>query len=197
MGAKSILGAVSRAWGALTDDERNAWATWAANNPVTDRMGAKQVLAGNAAYMMLNGRLLAAGLTAVDLPPIGYAPPGLDIVTITPDIGSVPMAVQHVPATLDTNDRIWVQAAVTEGESQMYVKSKLRFLGVSSAALAADLVAIAKPDLKAAILATALANKFGTLAAGQFLTLYLSVFDGVTGLLSTPRIVQALLVDTP
>jgi hypothetical protein len=196
-GAKSRLGAMSRLWSERTDAERNAWNNWAANNPVTDKMGQKQVLAGNAAYMMLNGRLAAAGQTLLLTPPIGFSPPALEVVTITPDIGSVPMAVQFTATPLAANHRIWCRGAVTAGESQAYVVNKLRFLGVSAAALATDFVAIAKPDLSAGILATVLANRFGTLAAGLSLTLYLSVFDDTTGLISTPQIVQALLVNTP
>lgn len=195
--AKSRLGAISRQWSGLSTPVRNAWSTWAANNPVTDKMGQKQVLAGNAAYMMLNGRLAAAGLLEITTPPVAYAPQALTVVTMTPDIGSVPMAVQFTGTPLLANQRIWCNAAITDGDTQLYVMNKLRFIGVSAAALATDFVAIEKPDLYAHILREALTARFGTLAVGQWLTFYLRVFDDATGLYSNPMVTSGKLISTP
>lgn len=197
MDAKSRMGAVSRQWSAQTDATRAAWATWAANNPVMDKLGQRQVLAGNAAYTMLNDRLMAAGLTGIVTPPVAYAPPALTVVTMTPDIGTTPMAVQFEATPLAANHRLWVRAAVTDGDTQMYVVNKLRFIGVSAAALGTDLLAIVKPDLYAMALKAAVTKRFGTLTVGQFLSFYISVFDDATGLISTPMIVQGKLVSTP
>lgn len=196
MAAKGRLGTISRVWGTLTDSERAAWYTWSANNPVTDKMGQKQVLAGNAAYMMLNGRLSSAGQATINLPPVDYAPPGLAGVSLTADIGASGISVVFVDTPLEAGHRIWVQAALTDGGSQAYVKNKLRFLGVSAAALASPLMSIAAPADYSGTLADMLQERFGTMAVGQLLTLYLSVLDQATGLLSTPAVVSELVIST-
>ena len=194
--AKSRLGDLSRAWSALSVAKRAAWSNWAANNPVTDKLGAKQVVAGNAAYVMLNGRLVAAGLSAIDVPPVGFAPPALDTVALTADIGAGDFEVVFTATPLGTNDRIWVQAAVTGGDSQVYVKNKLRLIGVSAAALASPLDELTLPGVTLDTLAARLAARFGTLAIGQLITLYLSVLDGTTGLLSTPMITEDVVLSS-
>lgn len=196
MGAKGRLGTISRAWSARTDAERAAWYTWASNNPVTDKMGQKQALAGNAAYMMINGRLFAAGAPLLTVPPVGYAPPGLAELTLVADIGAGAVSVAFTGTPLAAGCRIWVQAAVTDGGSQSYVKNKLRFIGVSEDALASPLLEIVSPEDYAGALADVLQARFGTMAVGQLLTLYLSVIDGDTGLVSTPLTVSGLVTST-
>lgn len=196
MQAKNALGTISRAWSLLTDDERVAWATWAANNPVTDKLGQKQVLSANAAYMRINGRLMAAECTELDLPPVSYAPPALETATLVADVGAGGVSLAFTGTPLAAGHRIWLRAAVSDGSSQGYVKNKLRFLGVSAAALASPMLSITLPTMGAGTLMAALEARFGTLAGGQLVTVYASVFDDGTGLLSTPIVAGALVTST-
>lgn len=195
--AKSILGAVSREWGGLDEAERVAWATWAANNPVTDKLGSKQVLAGNAAYMMINGRINAGGLSSISVPPVAYAPPALDSVTLDADIGSGDFDLTFAGTPLAAGHRLWIQAAVTGGNSQSYVKNKLRLIGISASAATSPLTVVQLPSLVEDTLPIRLVARFGTLAVGQLITMYVSVVDLTTGLLSTPMVTEALVTDTP
>lgn len=196
LAAKSRLGAISRLWSGLDDGERAAWVTWAANNPVTDRLGAKQVLAGNAAYMLINGRLGVAGQTLLDVPPVGYAPAALGLANVFADIGDGDFSVEYSPTPGTADTAIWVRAAVTEGDSQSYVKSKLRFLGISSSPATSPLSTIVAPNEDPMTLRAAVEARFGTLGVGQLVTYYLSVFDTATGLLSTPVLSSGPVVDT-
>lgn len=194
--AKSRLGAVSRLWSALEDGERVAWQTWAANNPITDRLGAKQVLAGNAAYMMLNGRLAAAGQTLIDVPPVSYAPAALEMVNVFADVGDGDFQLEFTATPGATDTAVWIQAAVTDGSSQAYVKNKLRFLGISSSPATSPVTEIVAPNESPVTLKAACEARFGSLAAGQQITFYVSVFDTATGLLSTPVLAVGEIVDT-
>lgn len=63
-----IFTTVSQAWRNLTDAERAAWETWAANHPVTDIFGNSQTLSGNAAFMKVNADLLTLGLDISNAP---------------------------------------------------------------------------------------------------------------------------------
>jgi hypothetical protein len=195
--AKNYLGTIARSWSLRTDAERSAWATWATNNPVTDKLGQKQVLSGNAAYMKLNGRLLLCDLAAIVLPPIAYAPPALTTATITADIGSVPFTVAFTATPLAAGNRLWVRAAVTQDASQGYVKNKLKFMGVSGAAQISPSNDPLLPAVYNRNWDDALAFRFGSLIVGQLVTMYISVFSGTTGLLSTPLVATATVVNTP
>jgi hypothetical protein len=58
------------------------------------------------------------------------------------------------------------------------------------------LLAITAPAAYAGVLADVLAARFGTLAVGQLLTLYVSVLDDGTGLLSSPMTASELVIST-
>lgn len=197
MEAKNNLANVSRAWVGLTDLQREAWVTWAANNPIMDRVGNSQVLAGNAAYCMLNGRLGALGQSMIDLPPVVSAPVAIATAEINVDIGAGTFNVVFTESPGAADTALYVQAAVTQNESQAYVKNKLKLLGISSSPATSPVSAIAFPDSMAGTIKAALALRFGTLQVGQLLTYYLSIFDTATGLLSTPYIISDTIVSTP
>lgn len=197
MEAKNNLANVSRSWGELNDAQRESWYTWAANNPIMDRVGNSQILAGNAAYTMLNGRLGALGQPLIDLPPVKSAPAALLTAEINVDIGAGTFNIvfTETPGAADT--ALYVQAAITEKDSEVYVKNKLKLLGISSSPATSPVTAIAFPDQSAGTIKATLALRFGTLQVGQFVTYYLSVMDTANGLLSTPYVVSGNIVSTP
>jgi len=51
---RNLLALKSAAWRNLTDSQRDSWKTWAADNPVLDRLGASIVLSGAQAYTKIN-----------------------------------------------------------------------------------------------------------------------------------------------
>ena len=81
---RNALATVSRSWGALTAAQQAAWNTWAQANPVTDRLGQKQVLFGNAAYCQLNALLVQAGDSEISVPPVESAPAALLNASVPP-----------------------------------------------------------------------------------------------------------------
>jgi hypothetical protein len=194
--AKATMGAVSREWGVLTDAQRMAWATWAANNPVTDRMGMKQILAGNAAYMKLNGRLACMGIASSVTPPVLSAPPALETAVLTADIGAGDFEIDFTATPLAATHCAWVEVAVTEGLNQAYVKNRLKFIGCSAAALVAKVTAITQPADYAMTLELGVIARFGTLVVGQLVTCYVSVVSNANGQVSSPMVCSALVTTT-
>ena len=73
--ARSIFGVISRMWGGLTQAERQAWATWGAENPKTDQFGDSRPLTGRQAFISANSNLQTIGsapLTSPDFTNIAF-----------------------------------------------------------------------------------------------------------------------------
>jgi hypothetical protein len=185
LGSKARLTAISQAWASRTAGERLAWQNWAAANPFTDVLGDSQTLDGHQAYVQINGRLAAAGLAQLTTPPLGGAPPSLTALSATFDVGAGTTVLTTAVTPLAANHRLWIQCAKTSRTSINYVVNLLKFAGVSAAAQATGF------DYQALVEA-----RIGALSAGEKLFLYVSVFDGATGLLSPPMRVEGTIVST-
>lgn len=185
LNAKARFGGQSARWADVNADSRAAWTTWAQTNPVMDRLGQSQVLTGHAAFVGLNSRLNLAGAAEIDVPPLGAAPAALTTLTGTFDAGAGDFELAFTPTPLGANERLWVQAAVVDRVSINYVKNLLKLIVISAAAQATDY------DIQAAVIA-----RFGGLIVGQKIVVMASVFNDLTGLLSTPRMVSGVITST-
>ena len=175
VGIRDIMAIASRAWGALTTAQQAAWNTWAQSNPITDRLGQKQVLFGNAAYVKLNARLLFAGDTAIDIPPITAAPAPLTSMSCAVSAGGGTAAITFAPTPLEANEKLWCELAVFDNPGQNYFQNLLKTVHVSAAAV------VTGEDIAAEWIL-----RFGTLIEGQRFVLKCSVFEDDTGLMSGP-----------
>jgi hypothetical protein len=185
LAAKSRMAEVSRAWSGLTTDQQEAWKTWAANNPITDVLGERQVLSGNAAYIQVNNLLVYCGESQLSVPPVADPPPGLLSVTLTANIGAGDFEVAFTDTPLAAGNLLLVWVAVTDDESQEYVKNKLRLVAYSTTAK------VSPWDIEAEVEA-----RFGSLQVGQLVTVQLQVLDTNTGLRSLPLQDSAVVVST-
>lgn len=186
MGTRATLSNLSTAWGGLTSGQQLAWREWANQNPIIDALGQSQTLAGNAAYIQLNARLLAIGLTAVATPPITTAPDALITLTSEGDIGTGDFELNFTTTPLGAAESLWIQAAVTNSTGITYVTNLLRFVGASAAAQASPF------DAQSIIEA-----RFGSLIVGQTVHQWVSVLDRASGLLSPPRRTSVVVSSTP
>lgn len=184
--ATNRMATVSRLWGGLTDAQRDAWRTWAGQNKVTDRLGRQIVLGGNAAFNMLNVRLLASGDSTIDVPPIAAAPDPVTLSSDTWDIGAGNCQVATAPSPLGANLRAWVWGAVLDSPGARFVKNQWRLLQVTAKNVATPITTD-----------TLLAARFGTLAVGQHAFIRIQAFDSTTGLISGPADVDGVLSSTP
>ena len=175
LAAKSRLSAGSSAWQGLTPGQRQAWLFWATANPVTNTLGKSILLTGQQALVGLYTRLDLAGQATLTTPPIVPAPTALESLVQDGDIGAGDTDATFAPTPRAVNQALWIQAAVTNSAGINYVKNLLKFCGVSAAAESSPF------DDQALIEA-----RVGTLAVGQTLHVFISVFDFTTGLLSGP-----------
>ena len=175
--AKARLGAASQAWGNLTTDQRTAWATWAKSNPITDRLGQKQVLTGHAGFVKLNAVLDKIGVAIIDVPPVVGAPDALTTLSATLDIGAGDFELAFTPTPLGATKSLWIEAAVVNSPGVSYVENLFKLVDVSAANQATGY------DVQ-----TAIEERFGGLMVGQRVIFKVRVADRATGLLSAPLI---------
>ena len=177
---RDILASASRAWGGLDPEEQAAWNTWANANPITDRLGQKQTLFGNAAYVMLNARLMQAGDTPINLPPVIAAPEPLTTLSLAAGEAVGTVILTTAPTPLGADERLMVQLAVLVNPGQHYFKNLLKLMTISEKALATGL------DI-----ATFVEARFGTITEGHRYVCKCSILDTTTGLVSGPKLAEA------
>lgn len=183
--ARSRLSTASQAWAALTDAQRDSWRQWSAQNPIIDRLGMSQVLAGNAAYVKINALRALCGDAALDTPPLAAAPTGLLTATLTADIGAGDFELAYTATPLGAGVKLFLQGAILLGDGKTYYKNRVRFLGLSSAAQASPL------DVESLV-----EDRLGTLVVGMRCVVLASAYDTATGLLSQPLSAVAEVVST-
>lgn len=171
--ARGILGAASKAFGGLTEVNRQAWETWAASNPITDRLGQKQVMDPHAAYVTINSRILRCGGTMVSAPPI-VAPPSLPAgLAVTMDTGAGAMAVTWTGGALSASEVLWLEAATTCNPGVRYFGNLMKLITVSAVSQSSPYDY--QSDLE---------GRFGAVATGQGILMRVRVCSKVSGRLS-------------
>lgn len=185
LAAKARLSSAATAWTELTAAQRGAWSGWAPQNPVTNRVGHRITLSGIAAFVGNFCRMHLAVETPLLVPPIVAGPTALDSITLTADIGVAGTELAFTPTPLGTDDALWFEAVILNSPAINHVANLTRFVSVSAKALASPYDYLS--DIEAV---------FGTLSVGQTVVVLASVFDRVTGLLSTPLRASEVCVDT-
>jgi len=186
LNAKARLAAASSLWQTLTQDQQEAWLTWANNNPVTNRIGQQVTLSGHGAFTGLTASLAQAGVAAVLDPPVIPAPAPLLTLTANFDIGTGEFDVVYTTTPLGANVGLYVQTAIVNSAGINFVQNLLKLLVISAAAQASPL------DVQ-----TEAATRFGTLLLGQRVIHEVSTFDRANGQRSTPLRVEGTIIDTP
>jgi len=177
---RNYLTACSRAWGALTAAQQQAWNTWAQSHPITDVLGQKQVLFGAQAYTQLNARILEATDTVITLPPAGTSPAPLTSLTMVASAGAQSCIFTMLPAPLAATERLWVKAALLVNPGQNYFVNLMKLVKVA---------ALATPD--SLDIGPALVLRFGTFKLNQRIVVLACKYEKTSGLLSGPTLVTA------
>lgn len=92
----------TKAWGNLTDAQRNAWIALGSGLKATDRIGNKHVIKGKQTYSRVNNNLLGAGSAAVSAAPSDQtviAPTAASFNTNTSSVQTLTFAATPVPAS--------------------------------------------------------------------------------------------------
>jgi len=171
--AKTILSGVSAAWDKLTSDERVAWASYAANNPIMDRVGMKQVLDGHAMFVRNTIRIRSAGGTPTGSPPIGVTPGEVDTISVSGHETGQVASVAFTNSPLNADECLEVWGCVCQRVGQNYVKNKMRMLQTSDPAATSPFG-----------VSTTWTARLGALVTGQIMKVQGRVINQVTGLVS-------------
>jgi hypothetical protein len=173
---KALFTAVSRMWNDLSFLNQAAWKTWAANNPVTDRLGERQILAGNAAYVRCTALLAAFDPDNITgMPPVASAPDALTGISLNTDVGAGAFGITFTPTPIPAAQRILLRAAIVTSPGVRYVKNLYKLIAAS------DLMQTSPWDFKDLVV-----GRLGTLQAGDILWAAIQVYDSTTGLVSLP-----------
>jgi len=97
---RNAFSVLSTAWqGVLTKLQRDAWTTYAANVPVTDKLGRPLTLTGQQMYIRCNTPRLQVGLPRVDDGPIVFSHDSFTLVTVAAFDAS-----EQITLTFDNTD---------------------------------------------------------------------------------------------
>lgn len=186
LNAKARLTNSSQAWGALTATQRLAWAVFAQNTPLLNRLGDSRPVPANALYIALNTRLVQAGQSTISTPPATDAPASLASLVLSADIGTGTYDITFTPTPLGAGLMPRIFAAKVQRDSINYVADQLRLVQFGAAAQASPL------DIQ-----TAVEAKFGPSVVGEKVVVQVDVLDTATGLVSGQLRAEALVTDTP
>jgi len=167
------LTALAQAWGALAADDKASWRTWAATNPVVNRMGASVVLQPSAAFIQCNARLIQAGGAQIDVPSIADSPAGVTGQAITAAVTVPACSVAWTSGALAADECLAVWVAVIDATGRQYYRNLLKLVEIGSGAGTTPM------DIMASVEA-----RFGTLIAGQVIKCELEVWSDTSGLKS-------------
>ncbi|MBA7656939.1 hypothetical protein ES703_64868 [subsurface metagenome] len=135
---RALLASLASRWSTvLTDEQRNAWNTWASLQPKEGPLGNSINLTGINGYVWCNTHILDAGDARIDAPPAQVAPGALD--TLAVDISAAAVAdVTFTPTPAGANIRLIMFMSLPQpGEAEPNLK-QCRIVGYSDTAQAAD-----------------------------------------------------------
>lgn len=177
---KAILGVASQMWTNLTPAQIAAWSTYAANNPVKNRLGRQISLTGQNYFIKLNTRLLYANANTIALPPTA-PPPSVAAVTamsVSSSGGTVSITFDDSGMTADTV--LWIKVASSFSATKNNVNNLFCSLPVTALQPSSPL------DIGSDVVA-----KIGTIQKDQFVYLQIRTLDTKTGLVSTAQYTRA------
>jgi hypothetical protein len=130
---RARMAANSAAWRALTDAQREGWASLGASMTRTDALGQTYSLNGFMAYCSVNNNKALCGDATVSAAPALVTPSTVLTVTVTTTGGVLSVAFTPTPMPASTRIAIYASPQTSAGKS---FESDLRFISVSAAAAA-------------------------------------------------------------
>ena len=182
---KAIFSLVSQAWVVLTDAQRLAWRIYGQSQTKTDRLGKSISLTGQALFIGLNARLLSAGNSAVNTPPVTSAPAGIVPSAFTVDSGSGDTELAFAVSPLPAGVKLWIRGAKVASSAVVNIENLL------TTVLITDAAATTPVDLE-----TALIDAFGALQTGATYVIECRTLDTASGLVSGKVYARTLCVES-
>ena len=116
LAVRSILAAVSALWATCSQAQRDAWAAWAADHPVSNRFGSPATLSGHQAFCALNSQLANAGQLAVLDAPTDSAPAAPTSFAAADAKNAIDVSWDAMAGT-DKTVQVWLQGPVSPGRA--------------------------------------------------------------------------------
>ena len=178
---RASFGNSSSGWKGLTQDQRNAWIAAAPNFPVIDIFGNSHILAGNALYTKLNRNLDAAGQAPISDPPAPVAIPPVTATGLTADVSSTEVNITFDTTSQPSGFTTVVYATPLILPSRLFVKNRLRQIGTAAIATSS------------ANVYTIWNARFGSLVAGNRISVRVALVSNTTGQMGVPSEVTAIV----
>lgn len=170
---KSYLALASQYYANLDDAEAAAWREYAANHPVTNRLGRTHTLSASNWFVACNARLLAAGETPIALPPNAPSPTGSLISAAAVAAGAGTATITLATSPTGANKHAWIRGARVQSGRITNVKNKLTEILITGANAASPIN-----------IATELKAELGSFQAGDWYHFEVRLLDDTTGLIS-------------
>lgn len=170
---KGYLAAASQLYANATDAQAAAWREYAANHPVTNRLGRSHNLTGANWFVACNSRLIAADETPITLPPNAPAPTGSQIASAAVAAGAGTATITLNVNPTGANKHAWIRAARVQSGRITNVRNKFTEILITGANAASPI------DI-----ATELEAELGSFQAGDWYHFEVRLLDNTTGLIS-------------
>jgi len=179
---RNRLIALTAAYSLLTAGEKASWKVYAEAFPRTDSLGRRMPLQPSAEFISLNARILQCGGTQINVPPIGGPPTDPGAITVVAAAGTPSVVVTFASYPFGANRPAAIRVAVLDIGFHGYYKNRLKLVAFKTipAGLTADVT-------------TEVVARFGTLQAGQQLSVEVEVWNRLTGLKSSRVVCQTLV----
>lgn len=168
------LASLSSQWRGLTQAQRDAWISSTGNFPRTDIFGNTKILSANVLFVGLNKNLLNAGEDTIDDAPAPVSIPEIQISDLSAAAGTPALSFSIDPAALPSDTALFVKATGNVGPGKQFVKNLLRFIGTAT------------PTTGSVDILSAWQARFGTLVAGQRITVQIYLVSTITGQAGIP-----------
>lgn len=167
---RSRLTGRSQAWRALGALVIAAWNAAVSNFPRTNVFGNQQILSGHQLYVGLNNQLQAAGASTISSPPTPVGAAAISALSLDAAVGADSFSVTYGPTPVPANTAMIIEASPQVSPGKTNVNSLYRQIGVEAAA-----------DTSPGDLFAAYTKKFGTLIAGQKVSVRCRMVNTLTG----------------
>jgi hypothetical protein len=125
---RAIFSAASQAWRALTEEQRADWQNYATSHKVVDVFGMARTLSGIAAFTMVNGTRMTAGLALTQDPPADVTPgPNANSATADGATGEVEVVFTEQPGV---SAKFLVYTTAGQSPGVNFVNAAFRLAGI-------------------------------------------------------------------
>lgn len=183
--SRATLAQLARHWRRLTAAQRRAWASWAEQNPTTNRLGRAIRTTGAQAFTSISFIRALANMPMILTPPTGPPPPALESISLSADIGAGNVEIAFTPTPLPWPLILIIRADPGTAPARQPKQGQMPLTASSSA------LKVSPQNIEAHV-----RHRFGILQVGQRLAVQVSQFDLLTGLESLALHDNAVVVST-